>query len=91
MESLESEYLVAIHEFVEAILCRNSFISTEDVDNWDMDHPELDEPGADVGAPYHDQHMTAEFVERVVCQALGLSWLEHCENVRRASDPTEQG
>lgn len=76
-----SDMLVAIHEIVEAYLCDANGVSEKEVDMFDMGHPELNEPGEDQRAPYHLQHVTAEIVERIVAQAAGVNWQEHCDRI----------
>lgn len=70
------ECLVAIHELVEAVLCRNAGISTATVDDFDLNHQSLiyDEPGDDPLSPYHWQHIIASIIERVVAYALRVDW-----------------
>ena len=49
--------LIAVHELVEALLCKAHGVTTEAVDTWDMGPGhELDEPGDDPRAPYHREH-----------------------------------
>ncbi len=68
------EVLVAFHELIEAVLCQTRGISQNQVDAWDKEHSDLDEPGADPSAPYYNEHMFAEGLERQLCAELGLSW-----------------
>lgn len=75
--SRASNFLVAIHELVEAFLCESTGVSEGSVDEFDMSHPELEEPGESPLAPYHSQHVTAEIVERIVAQAAGVRWGDH--------------
>jgi len=66
--------LIAAHEIVEALLCAAHGISEESVTDFDVDHPELDEPGDDPRAPYHTEHMIASLVERSLAASLGVDW-----------------
>jgi hypothetical protein len=82
MGDWRKEAAVAVHELVEAILCRNDGVSEAAVDAFDRSFdPEPDafnqEPGDDPGAPYHRQHCFATAVERMLIAALGVSWVEH--------------
>lgn len=73
-----SDVLIAVHELVEAILCRAHKIRQEDVDRWDMGPGKsLEEPGADPKAPYHAEHMFAEQIERLVADAMHFLWAQH--------------
>lgn len=89
-DNSDSEFLIAIHEIIEAYLCKKAGITAEVVDDFDMNYakqPEFDlrteckEPGDDQRAPYHVQHLTAQSIEMMLCAQLGLSWGQHCENV----------
>jgi hypothetical protein len=78
----DSEFLVALHELIEAYLCNKDGITTQEVDAWDFEHEDDDEPGAMKGCPYKDQHEFAEAIERIVASQLGLAWDIHEENLR---------
>lgn len=75
------EFLVALHELVEAQLCKASGVTAEAVDRFDAqfekDRPYQDEPGDDPYSPYYSMHQTATVVERIVCQAFGLDWKDY--------------
>jgi hypothetical protein len=73
----DSAFLVALHEMVEAWLCRRDNISEKDVSIWDMCNPDLDEPGDDPNAPYFRQHKVAMDIEKKVCNAMHKDWREH--------------
>lgn len=69
--------LLFVHEMIEAILCRAAGISAAQVDAFDMSHPQSSEPGADLAAPYHHQHMAAEAAERALADQLGVNWQKY--------------
>jgi hypothetical protein len=71
--------LIAIHELVEAVLCRfnDPEITGEEVDKFDMSHPELEEPGEDSRAPYKKQHKFASMIEMLVAIQLNINWDEY--------------
>jgi hypothetical protein len=83
MADWRSEALVAVHELVEALLCRHAGITAEQVDAWDTNG--LDEPGDDPRAPYHLQHVAATNVERQLAPLMDLLWPVHEENVASAA------
>jgi len=66
--------LLLVHEFVEAMLCRSTGISTRQVDAFDMHFGGDGEPGDDPSAPYHNQHQAAEAAERALATELGVNW-----------------
>jgi hypothetical protein len=76
-----SNLLVALHEFVEAILCEAHGVAEEDVCAFDIAHPDLDEPGEAADAPYHYEHVIAEVVERLVAVKMPLEWAVHAASV----------
>lgn len=86
----DNAFLVALHELVESFLCLKHGVSEEIVTKFDVEHPELDEPGDSPNAPYHKQHMIATQVERIVCEAMGLDWNKHNAWVQRAGDEVER-
>lgn len=75
--------LVAVHELVEMILCRQRDISETDVTQFDLDfeaaRPEgnMDEPGDDPSAPYQKEHQFATTVELLLATELGVKWRDY--------------
>ena len=60
MGDWKKEALVGIHELVEALLCKSRGITQEEVDKFDMAYKGADmDPGGDIHAPYHSQHLIA--------------------------------
>jgi hypothetical protein len=75
------EALIAVHELVEILLCKEKGISTETVDKFDKafnyaDHPD-EEPGDEPSAPYVRQHCIATGVERLLAAELGVLWKDY--------------
>jgi hypothetical protein len=90
MSDERSEIAVAIHELIEAWLCRAHGVTDEAVCAFDAMfeeertqglHDEEAEAGDDPRAPYRSEHKAATAVEREVCDAFGLTWPDHCRNV----------
>lgn len=71
------EAALVIHELVEMFLTKHRGITWEEVDRFDIEHPELDDPGADPRAPYHLEHLASEQLEKQMCLLLGLDWDQH--------------
>ena len=73
-------HLVAIHELIEALLCLEQGVTTQEVDAFDHDslqkHPDL-EPGDRPLAPYYNEHQIATGVERILAQHIGVMWLAY--------------
>lgn len=69
----KTQLLVAVHELVEAILCRARGITTAQVDDWDVGPGlELDEPGDHPDAPYHREHKFAMIIESLLEHEIGV-------------------
>jgi len=82
------EFLLSIHETIEAILCRQSGISPEMVDDWDRKwtpHGSYLEPGADPMAPYHIQHFATETLERQLAAYMQVDWEEYGRKIAALS------
>lgn len=77
------EVLVAIHELVEFVLCKDARITPEQVDAFDIAFEKkrrkgnVDEPGDDPQAPYVRQHCIATGIERILAAELGVNWQEY--------------
>jgi hypothetical protein len=78
----EYNNLMAIHELVEALLCAHDGVRQRAVDRFDAawkprrlaDGTPILECGEDPEAPYHEQHVVAEQVERIAAQAMAVHW-----------------
>ncbi len=70
----QMEFIIAIHELVEVMLCKHKGITQKDVDDFDMSEYglSLEEPGLDPKAPYCVEHMIALKVEQVLYKYLGV-------------------
>lgn len=74
------EFLVAVHELIEAYLCWKCGITDQQVTNFDewFEHERAvgntDEPGDAVNAPYRHEHFFATTVERMLAHELGVDW-----------------
>lgn len=68
----KAEACVAIHELVEALLCKAHGITAEEVDGFDLRHNGSGEPGDDFDAPYRREHRAATVPEFFLLDALDL-------------------
>jgi hypothetical protein len=82
MRVWEWEALAAVHELVEALLCHRNRITQQEVDAWDLAHPDSDNPGSLPGCPYGRQHEVATAIERLLAECMGTSWANYEEAVR---------
>jgi hypothetical protein len=84
------EFLVALHEMIELALVTEQGIKIEDIETFDKKfekereaglHAEDEEPGDDPGAPYHEQHVFAECLERMAALKLKVDWNHYTKTV----------
>jgi hypothetical protein len=77
------EALVAVHELVEALICKHAGVTTEQVDEFDMNFEATrkdgddSEPGDDPKAPYYRQHQIATVIEKLLSVELGVNWTDY--------------
>ena len=80
------QFLIGIHESIEAWRCRQLGITDKRVIDFDElyekeredgKHPDDSEPGDDPRSPYRIPHQDATHVERAACLALGIKWSDH--------------
>ncbi len=79
------ETLIGVHEIIEAVLCKQRGIEEKDVSKFDMEHPELDDPGDDKRACYHKEHIQATFIEKVFAKFMGVRWWKYNEDLDKFS------
>ena len=86
-----TEGLLAIHEIVEWMLIKRAGIRIEDIDKFDKKFEDnrmpgnVDEPGDELSAPYHKQHVWATIIERQVAALMNINWKEYDEAVQEVS------
>jgi hypothetical protein len=74
--------LIAFHELAELMQTENDAIPEPVIKAFDekfeaANPPDDTEPGDQTDAPYHQQHVFAEIVERAMAQRLGINWDEY--------------
>lgn len=80
-------FLVTLHEMCEAALCLDREITTEVVDQFDLQFEEnrdvgnIDEPGDDPKAPYRKEHFFATNLERLMAAELRVDWAKYEEEI----------
>lgn len=81
MKNNDYHFLVAVHELVEAYLCRKAGITQQSVDEFDIAYEkqreksltlDTSEPGDSRLAPYERQHNIASGIERILMAELGV-------------------
>lgn len=87
--SRKEQFLVAIHELIEAFLCECAGVTEASVDQFDHGHAEMalkgEEPGDCITAPYYKQHQIATGIERILAAEVGVSWLEYEKHIEELS------
>jgi hypothetical protein len=92
MDNWKYETLVAIHELIEVVLCKDRNITDESVIAFDKKFEEMrlaypdiigdDEPGNHPKAPYVNEHNKATMVEVMMAQELKVDWSEYDKTVQ---------
>ena len=86
----DSAFLVALHEMVEAWACQKAGIPEEEVSAWDINNPDLEEPGDNKNAPYAKQHALAMKIEQEMCNHLGIEWDRHQQWVENSANEVDR-
>jgi len=87
MSDWRHEACVAVHELVEALMCKDAGITQDDVDkfdkNFEANRPpdSVEEPGDSMKAPYRLQHGIASGIERILGAELGVDWNKYADEV----------
>jgi hypothetical protein len=80
MSDQRYEFLVGMHEVIEAYLCKQAGVTQAAVDRFDQAYEhrrkpgDSSEPGDDPKAPYHLAHVFATKVERMLADQLDVNW-----------------
>jgi thiol-disulfide isomerase/thioredoxin len=74
-------YAILLHELHEKFRNDQLGIKDMDVDQFDIDHPELDDPGLSLSAPYHKTHMESDAIERLFIILTGNDWINYSHAV----------
>jgi hypothetical protein len=75
-------FLIQMHELIEAFLCRDRGIKDVDIVAFDKEFeanrtkfiPDDSEPGDHPNAPYRKEHFFATNIERMLAAELGIKW-----------------
>ena len=89
MSDRRYEFLVALHELIEAFLCDWRRIPFAKITRFDIQFEasrrrgDRNEPGDSSQAPYRVEHQFAERVERMVARELEVEWPKYNRAVER--------
>ena len=78
------EFLIMIHEMIEAYICRRTGVTQKEVDKFDFKSKD-DEPGDNPKAPYHAAHMFASAIERLIACNFGINWQQYEKKIEEVS------
>jgi len=86
LKNEDYEFLVGLHELVEQHLCKRRGITTQSVDEFDIEFEKQREksltlsnaePGDNRFAPYQNEHCIATGIERIMAAAIGVKWSDY--------------
>jgi aminoglycoside phosphotransferase (APT) family kinase protein len=89
MRDRRYEFLVALHEMIEAFMCERRGLPFGAITRFDIEYErnrrkgEGVEPGASRDAPYRREHRFAERIERIVAGELRVDWRKYGSAVAR--------
>ncbi len=89
MRDRRHEFLVALHELIEAFLCDWRRIPFGGITRFDIEYEnarrrgDSSEPGACERAPYRKEHQFAENIEKLVARELEVDWPQYNRAVER--------
>lgn len=69
----EEQFLIALHELVEAKLCKVHGVSQKLVDDFDRAYRGDGEPGDDPKSPYRLEHRFAMLIEHLMAREMGFN------------------
>ena len=87
MENKKYEFLVFLHEIIEATLCKDRGITTESITTFDMEYEknrkqgDESEPGDNPLAPYQREHQFASTIEKKMSEQFSVSWKDYEETI----------
>lgn len=87
MSDWRYEVLVAIHELIEVLLCKDRGVTVSEVDAFDKAFEKErkpgneDEPGDHPSAPYKNEHFFATSIERLMAAELKVDWSKYDKEI----------
>lgn len=86
-------FLIARHELDEAILCKANGVTQEQVDKYDLEHPEAGDDcfSHNMDAPYSHYHNLALAAEYQMASNLEVRWDEYTDAVEKLFEGEQDG
>ena len=78
-------HAILMHELHEKFRNNQLGILDADVDQFDLDHPDEDDPGMNPSAPYHRTHLEAVAIERMAILLCGEDWADYDSETNKIS------
>jgi hypothetical protein len=76
------DVLIGLHEAVESLLCKQDGVTEQQVDEYDLSHPDAGDAEVDMAdAPYLDQHSKATTIERMMAHFLSVDWAKYSKEL----------
>lgn len=72
-------FIIARHELDEAMLCKYYGVTTEQVDKYDLEHPDngSSDYADNQSSPYYQQHNDALAAEWIMSRLLDIDWKDY--------------
>ena len=77
MGNEDYNFLVAVHEIIEAYLTNKRGIREEDITEFDKRFKGDGEPGDAENSPYRLEHQFADMIEKLIADEIGVNWNEY--------------
>lgn len=85
MSDWRFEMVLAIHEAVEAVMCKHNGVTQAMVDDFDIPYHNAHEidlnAGDELDAPYRHEHCLATAIERIMAAELDVPWKTYDDEV----------
>jgi hypothetical protein len=96
MSDWRREILLAVHEMVEALMCKVNGVTQASVDKFDLEYDKTHtfdfDAGDAAGAPYEREHCLATAIERILCAEFKVNWESYDRELATSSPgPSKKG
>ena len=68
---------IVAHEMFESALVWDRKIPVSSIDDFDINNPQLEDPGLSKKAPYHREHMLALKIEKILAKYMKINWKKY--------------
>jgi len=92
MGNWQYESAIAVHEMMEALLCKDRKVTAKEVDIFDANyekekkqglHSRGEEPGVDKKSPYRKEHLFATKMEKMIIKELDVDWERYDKKIAK--------